>query len=438
MLFASTNANCPPCTLDDAVNRCVAADGGMFIPGSLPRIPQAFFNNISEMTLADIAYVVATTLLGDDVPAAELKAITAESFAYDAPLVQLDQGHYVLELFHGPTLTFKDYGARFMARLMRYLDRRSGNVRRNVLVATTGNTGAAAANGLFRLDGISVSVLYPKGYLSKSQTAQFTALGENIHPVEVAGNVEDCKRLVQQAICDEGMQPYHLTGANSINIARLLPQIAFAMHAYSRLKALGVKNAESAVYAMPCGNCSNLVATVMARRMGLPCGSLVAATNANDQLRSLVAGGEGGPRYSPVKTFAPAIDMSYPSGWPRLLSLYDGDLERMRREIVCADAVGDELIAATVNRLRERFGYTIDPHGAVAYAAAEACRADGVPTVSFATGHPAKQLDIMTRITGAALEMPVQLTRFMALKRHSSIIPPTLPALRKHLLNLNN
>ncbi len=438
MLFASTNASCPPCPLDDAVNRCVAADGGMFMPQVLPHFPQAFFNNISEMTLADIAYVVATTLLGDDVPAAELKSITADSFAYEAPMKELGDNHYVLELFHGPTLTFKDYGARFMARLMRYLDRRSGNVRRNVLVATTGNTGSAAANGLFRLEGISVSVLYPKGYLSKSQTAQFTALGENIHPIEVAGNVEDCKRLVQQAISDESMQNYHLTGANSINVARILPQIAFTMYAYSRLKALGVKNAEAAMYSMPCGNCSNLVAAVMAKRMGVPGGRLVAATNANDQLRALMSGAEGGPRHCPVKTFTPSIDMSYPSGWPRLSSLYDGKLELMRREIICAPAVSDELIADTVTDLRRRFGYTIDPHGAVAYAAAEACREPGVPVVSFATGHPAKQLDIMTRITGAAIELPVQLTRFMSLRRHSSIIPPTLPALRKHLLNLNN
>lgn len=438
MLFASTNANCSPCTLDEAVNRCVAADGGMFMPSTLPRIPRAFFNNISEMTLADIAYVVATTLLGDDIPPAELKAITADSFAYEAPLVQLGDNHFVLELFHGPTLTFKDYGARFMARLMRFIDRRSGSVKRNVLVATTGNTGAAAANGLFRLEGISVSVLYPKGYLNKSQTAQFTALGENIHPIEVAGNVEDCKRLVQMAISDESMQCYHLTGANSINIARMLPQIAFTMHAYSRLKAMGVKNAEAALYAMPCGNCSNLVAAVMAGRMGLPSGRLIAATNINDQLRALMDGGEGGPRHTPVKTLAPAIDMSYPSGWPRLASLYDGDTARLRDDIICADAVADDRIADTINGLRRRFGYTIDPHGAVAYAAAESCREAAAPVVSFATGHPAKQLDIMTRITGAAIEMPVQLTRFMALKRHSSIIPPTLPALRKHLLNLNN
>ncbi|MCM1066034.1 MAG: threonine synthase [Muribaculaceae bacterium] len=436
MRFTSTNRQSAPVRLEDAINLCVAPDGGMFMPESLPRIPKALFNNIGEMSLPEIAFVVANSLLADDVPPEKLKAIVDDSFSFEAPLVQLDEHRYVLELFHGPTLTFKDFGARFMARLMSYLDSRRGGVKRNVLVATTGNTGAAAANGMLRLGGINVTVLYPKGRLTKAQTAQFTALGENIHPVEVAGTVEDCKRLVQEALADESLRDYHLTGANSINIARLLPQITFAMHAYSQLLALGESNADRATLAMPCGNCSNLVASLMARRMGLPTGPIIAATNANDQLRSLLAIGAPVGKPTPKATYARAIDMCVPSGWPRLASLFDGDPGKMSGEVICATPVSDDEIASTINDLRARFGYTIDPHGAVAYCAGAREGAPDAPMVAFATGHPAKQLDIMTRITGSAIELPVQLTRFMTVRRSSAIMAPTLPALKKHLQNL--
>ena len=387
MRYVSTNSTTAPVDLKEAVNRCVAADGGMFMPAELPLIPKAYFNNIGEMTLREIAFVVANSFFGQDIDSATLKSIVDESFAFDAPMHLIGDDTYVLELFHGPTLTFKDYGARFMARLMRAIDA-NASYRRNVLVATTGNTGAAAANGLFKLDGISVTVLYPKGQLTRAQTAQMTALGENIHPIEIAGTVEDCKRLVQSAIADPALNDYHLTGANSINIARLLPQITFSLYAYAHLKALDVHGAENACYAMPAGNISNVVAAAMAKRIGCPMGTIIAATASNNQLSA-------------------------------------------------PDGISDQVIADTINGLRSLHGYTIDPHGAVAYAAMQGMGLTGVPKVVFATGHPAKQLDIMTRITGAAIEMPHQLTRFMSVKRNPTIIPPTLPALKRHLHSIN-
>lgn len=441
MRFVSTNSSAQTVDLREAVTRCVAADGGMYMPESIPRIPRAFFNNIAEMSMPEIAFVVATSLLGDHIPPAELKTIVDRTFTYDAPLKRLDDNRYVLELFYGPTLTFKDYGARFLALLMQYFDAPSASSNRNVLVATTGNTGAAAANGLFSIDGVSVSVLYPKGALSKAQTAQFAALGGNIHPVEVMGTVEDCKRLVQQAMADRSLTEYRLTGANSINIGRLIPQVTFAMQAYSRLLANGVANADKAVYSLPCGNCSNLVATVIAKRLGLPMGPVVAATNTNDQLRRLAAHPSAIPpqHTAPVHTSASSIDMSYPSGWPRMQYLYRQCPEEMTRDICFAPGVSDAEIASTICDLRSRYAYTIDTHGAVAYAAADRCTPVGTaPVVCFATGHPAKQLDVMTRITGAAIELPVQLTRFMGKHRHAAIIPPTIPALRKHLININS
>ena len=438
MRYISTNSSCPPATLADAVNRCVAPDGGLYVPEQIPVIPRALFNNISEMSLREIAFVVASSFFGNDVPAPVLKKITDEAFAFDAPLRRLHDDIYVLELFHGPTLTFKDYGARFMARLMKHLDGADRARGRNVLVATMGNTGAAAANGLFNLDGISVCVLYPKGVLNRSQTSQFTALGENIHPLEVAGTVEDCKLLVQRALADPSMSDFRLTGANSINLARLLPQITFTMYAYSRLAAMEVHGAGQAEYSMPCGNLSNLVAAAMAARMGTPVGRLIAAVNSNNQVVSVFGGASAAAGSKPVRTLAPSIDMVHPSGWPRLSHIYGGDIRAMKADILAADPVSDERIAEVINSLRSEHGYTIDPHGAVAYAAAVAQGSPGVPKVVFATGHPAKQLDIMTRITGSSIELPVQLTRFMSVRRHSTIIPPTVPALRKHLLSINS
>ena len=436
MRFISTKSNSAPVGIDEAVNRCVAADGGMFMPETMPRIPKAFFNNIGEMNLRDIAFVVANSFLGQEIDGSALKAIVDESFAFDAPLRRLDgTNNYFLELFNGPTLTFKDYGARFMARLIRHLDRRARR-HRNILVATTGNTGAAAANGLFKLDGVSVSVLYPKGQLSKSQTSQITSLGENIHAVEILGTVEDCKRLVQTAMADPAFAEYNLTGANSINIARLIPQISFALHAYARLKAMGVEGAENALYSIPSGNMSNVVATAMAKACGLPMGAIIAAVNANDQVAPLMQGTPVDAKRKPLHTLAPSLDMAIPSGWPRLELLYGGDLRAMNNDIICAAPVSDDVIASTMNGLSRDMGYTIDPHGAVAFAAAAAEGNAKTPQVIFATGHPAKQLDIMTRCTGRAVELPVQLTRFMSVKRHATVLPPTLPALRKHLSSI--
>ncbi len=313
------------------------------------------------MTLREIAFVVANTFFGQDIDSATLKSITDDSFSFDAPMVAIGNNTYLLELFHGPTLTFKDYGARFMARLMHTLDSHS-HCRRNVLVATTGNTGAAAANGLFKFDGISVSVLYPKGQLSRAQMAQLTALGENIHPVEIVGSVEDCKRLVQNAIADSSLNEYNLTGANSINIARLIPQITFALYAYAKLKALDVANAEEALYSMPAGNMSNVVAAAMAKRIGCPMGMIAAATATNNQFAPLLAGEER-KNTRPEQSFAPSIDMSYPSGWPRLRHLYNGDLTAMRKDILAPESINDDEIADTINSLRSCHNYTIDPHG---------------------------------------------------------------------------
>ena len=431
MRFVSTNFASEPVGLAEAVNRCVASDGGMFIPQEIPVLPRAFFNNIGEMSLADIAFVVASSFFGQDIPPAELKKIVDETFAADAPLVKVGD-RYVLELFHGPTLTFKDYGARFMARVMQWLDRRNPGRRRNVLVATMGNSGAAAANGFAGMDGVDVYVLYPKGGLSRLQRATIFAPGGNIHPVEVLGTIDDCKSLVRTAIEDPALKGLNLTGANSINIARLIPQIVFTFYAYSRLRAMGVADAEKAVYSVPCGNCSNLVAAVMALRTGLPAGGVIAATNLNMPLQTALGNTVAG-KLEP--SFAPGMDTTHPSGAPRLQALYRNDRERFGREVRIAPPVSDEVIADTIRGLSRDAGYLIDPHGAAAYAASQ--RADvapGLPVVVFATGHPAKLQSTMERITGVPIQLPESLARSLGQRHQHVLIPPTLPALKK-LLN---
>ncbi len=433
MKYRSTRGVAGEVSLAEAVESCVAPDGGLYMPATIPTLPKAYLNNIGEMSLRDIAYVVAISFFGDDLPAAELKKIVDESFAFGAPLVEVEPGMHVLELFHGPTLTVKDYGARFMARLMRRL--LDSGRRRNVIVATTGNTGAAVANSFHNMEGVNVFVLYPRGRLSRMAISQFTALGGNIHPVEVAGSIEDCKRMMQEAIADPSFADYRLTGANSINVARLLPLAALALYAYGRLVAKEVPFADKAFYSTPCGNLSNLVGTVIAKKMGLPTSGIVPAFNINSVLGELLDGVYDGTSSAPVPTYSPAMDMAYPSGWPRLEAIYGGSLEAARADILRSNPVTDAEIAATVNALREK-GYTIDTHGAVAYVGAARLGAD-VPKVIFATGHPAKQLDIMTHITGAAIELPVQLTRFMSVKRNPMKIAPTLPALRKLMNNYN-
>lgn len=433
MKYRSTIGKSEAASLRQAVERCVAPDGGLYLPESVPVLPRAFINNIAGMSLRDIAYVVASSFFGDDLPASDIKKIVDEAFADDAPLVKIGPDIYALELFHGPTLTVKDYGARFMARLFSRIFPADGP--RNVLVATTGNTGAAVANSFYRAKGTNVFVLYPQGRLSRMAVQQFSSLGENIYPVEVCGSIEDCKRLMQAAVADDQLASYRLTGANSINVARLLPLTALSLHAYARLVEADVPDADKALYSIPCGNLSNLVGAALAMRMGLPAAGLVAATNVNSALGRLLEGRFNGPVGVPVRTTAPSMDMSYPSGWSRLEALYGGDTARMSTDIPVSTAVTDPQIALAIKSLRAD-GYTIDPHGATAYAAVRAVPHNG-PKVVFATGHPAKQLDAMTAITGAAIELPIQLTRFMHVKRHPAKVPPTLPALRKLIMNVN-
>lgn len=432
MQYYSTKLQSSSANLRDAIIGCVPADGGLYMPASLPVIPRAFINNMADMTFREIAYVITDMLLGSDMDSATLKHIVDEALSFSVPLVRISPDRYIIELFHGPTLAFKDMGARFMAKLISTLDPNDGN-KLNVLVATTGNTGAAIANGFLGIDNVNVFILYPRGAMPRSLETQITSIGQNIRAIEVSGSIDDCKKMVASALLDKSLnETLLMTSGNSTNIARLLPQIALFFHAAARLSAQGV-NPENVEFAIPSGNLSLLTSGAIAKRMGLMCGRLIAACNANNAFDRLLQAGDTSIRPT-VKTIARFMDLSMPTNIPRLMSLYGNDTERMKRDIASA-TVGDEIICSTILSTFDSTGYMADPHTAVGLAALDMRNGIRHPGLVFATAHPAKTLDAMTKITGRAIELPLQLTRFMGKQCHHSKLPPTYPAFRKFLLS---
>ena len=426
MRYYSTSRQSPRASLAQAVTQCVAPDGGVYMPEVVPHIPAAFFNNIDQLSLADIAYVVATSFFGDDVDPAVLKQITAESFNFAIPLVRIGAGMYVMELFHGPSLSFKDMGTRFLARLYRHLARQKGASRINVLVATTGNSGSAIANAFRGLEGVDVFILFPRGKLTRLQEAQFATLGGNTHPIEVRGSIDDCNRLVDTALLDPGLNAaLHLTSANSLNLGRVLPQIVYFFEACARLKAAGV-DPRAASFAMPCGNLSNVTAAVMARKMGAPMGTVTGACSPGVFADVM----QGAP--------VPPFDLSrgYPANLPRLLDLCGNTAEGLRASVNFKVFTAEQQEEA-VRLVEEAYGYTAEPRSASAIASLMHRASATSPCIAMVNTHPAKVLDRMTAITGHAIELPLQLTGFMAGPHAKEKIDPTLPALRKILLKSN-
>ncbi|MDE6454043.1 MAG: pyridoxal-phosphate dependent enzyme [Muribaculaceae bacterium] len=427
MQYYSTSEKSPDATLSQAIVHCVAPDGGLYMPRTWPVVPKAFFNNIDQLSLLDIAYVVANQLLGDDVDGAVLKTIVADSMNFRIPLVRLSENIFALELFHGPTLSFKDVGTRFLARLYRHLASSSSGRHINVLVATTGNSGSAIASAFKGLEGVDVFILYPRGRLSRMQEAQFATIGENTHPIEVRGSIDDCNRLVDTALLDSELNAmFHLTSANSLNLGRVLPQIVYFFEACARLKAAGIEPSETD-FAMPCGNLSNVTAAAMARRMGAPIGSITGACTPG-VFADMAGDGVSGPPLGPTG--------SSPANMPRLLALYGGDADALRRE-VHAEVFTTQAQEDAVREVYSALGYVAEPRSASAVSALLRRIRPGRHGVALINTHPAKALDRMTAITGRAIELPLQFTRFMARTVVKDKIDPTLPALRKILLRHN-
>lgn len=433
MEYYSTNHKTRNVSLREAVVKGLAADRGLFMPEKIPTLPKAFFNNIGELSLQEISYAVANSIFGEDMDSAVLKEIVYDTLNFDIPLVHINGDIYSLELFHGPTAAFKDVGARFMARLLGYFNRTESSDTVNVLVATSGDTGSAVANGFLGVPGVRVFVLYPEGKVSKIQEAQFTTLGQNITAVEVNGTFDDCQNLVKSAFMDPELNAaMKLSSANSINVARFLPQMFYYFYAYAQLVQRGQID-KDLVVAVPSGNFGNITAALIAKRMGLPVKRFIAANNRNDIFYQYLLTGKYNPRPS-IATIANAMDVGDPSNFARILDLYGNSHEAICREI-SGCTYTDEQISETLAQTYKENGYLLDPHGATAYRALMEGLNVGEAGVFVETAHPAKFKEIVETIIGDSIEIPEKLQKFMNGKKQTVKMPTGFAAFKKFLLN---
>ncbi len=391
-------------SLKEAVFKGLPEDNGLYMPEHIPQLSDDFIKNLKNHSFQSIALQVAKTIIGDAIPENDLKNIVESAIDFPAPLVTLDDNTHILELFHGPSLAFKDFGARFMAQLMSYFNR-NDNQELIILVATSGDTGGAVAAGFYKALGIKVVILYPSGKVSMLQEKQLTTLGENIAALEVDGTFDDCQALVKQAFLDDTLTAkIRLSSANSINIARLIPQSFYYFEAYKQLDTKG----KPVVFSVPSGNFGNLTAGLFAKKMGLPVHEFIAATNANDVVPQYLETGEYKPGPS-VRTLSNAMDVGNPSNFARMLDLYGSTWNNMASEIK-GYTFDDEATKEAVKEVFNKYNYIIDPHGAVGYLALkEYQKGKDVVGVVLETAHPTKFLDDMENILEQKISIPERL-----------------------------
>lgn len=431
MNYYSTNNKKSTVSLKEAVLKGLAPDKGLYMPESIPVLPESFFGSLPEKSLQQIAYEVAHALLQQDVPADELRKMVENTITFDAPLVEIEKSVFSLELFHGPTLAFKDFGARFMSQLLSWFAKAE---KREIviLVATSGDTGSAVANGFLGVPGIKVVVLYPSGKVSDIQEKQFTTLGQNITALAVDGTFDDCQQLVKEAFLDEELnKKFFLTSANSINIARLIPQSFYYFYAWSRLKDRG-----NVVFSIPSGNFGNLTAGLIAKRMGLPIRHFIASTNRNDIVPEYLETGLFNPKPSQA-TVSNAMDVGNPSNFARMMDLYANDLNNIKADIT-GYRFSDEETKQAMREVYKTSNYMLDPHGAVGYLGlkkylAEHTEATGV---FLETAHPAKFLDVVEDTLNTEVKIPERLRSFLMGKKLTITCPTDFSSFKKIAYNL--
>ena len=433
MNYYSTQHQAPLATLEKAVVKGLAEDRGLYMPERINPLPASFFEEIDKLTFHQIATRVAEAFFGEDIPADTLQQIVCDTLSFDVPAVRVTDRIYSLELFHGPTLAFKDVGARFMARLLGHYSNKAHDSRLvNVLVATSGDTGSAVANGFLGVEGVHVYVLYPKGKVSPIQECQFTTLGRNITALEVDGVFDDCQALVKSAFMDADLNAHmKLTSANSINVARFLPQSFYYFYAYAQMKALGL--ADRLVVCVPSGNFGNITAALFGKRMGLPVHRFIAANNANDIFYQYLLTGQYSPRPS-TQTIANAMDVGDPSNFARILDLYGHS-----HEAICNDISGatysDSQIADTLRTCLQQTGYQLDPHGACGYRALQEGLREGETGIFLETAHPAKFKDTVEAITHQPIAIPERLQAFMQGTKQSIAIGKDFDGFKSFLMS---
>lgn len=436
MKYYSTNKQAPIANLSKAVVKGLAEDRGLYMPERINKLPKEFFDNIEKLSFQEIAYRVADAFFGEDVEAEALKKIVYDTLAFDCPVVKVSDNIYSLELFHGPTLAFKDVGARFMARMLQYIascETADNSKTVNVLVATSGDTGSAVANGFLGVEGIHVYVLYPKGKVSKIQESQFTTLGKNITAIEIDGVFDDCQALVKNAFMDEELNKHmKLTSANSINVARFLPQAFYYFNAYARMKEQGL--ADNLVICVPSGNFGNITAALFGHSMGLPIKRFIAANNANDIFYKYLKSGKYEPKPS-IQTLANAMDVGDPSNFARILDLYGNSHERIT-SLISGATYSDERISETMQECYKSSGYILDPHGACGYQALKELLKPGETGVFCETAHPAKFKEKVDEILNTNIEIPERLAAFMRGTKLSIPMSKDFKTFKKFLMKL--
>ena len=433
MKYYSTNKSTPAVTLKEAVIKGLASDNGLFMPEHIGQFDKSFFENIHNLSFQEIAYEVAHKFFGDDIEASTLKTIVYDTLQFDCPIVKVTDKIYSLELFHGPTLAFKDVGARFMARLLsHFITERDKQI--NVLVATSGDTGSAVANGFLGVEGIHVYVLYPKGKVSKIQESQFTTLEQNITAIEVEGSFDDCQHLVKSAFLDRELNDkLLLTSANSINVARFLPQAFYYFYAFAQLQKQGVLKDKELVFSVPSRNLGNITAGLFAKKMGLPIHHFIAANNANRVVFDYISSGEYAPRPS-IETIANAMDVGAPSNFARILDLYHHTYAEII-QVIKSVTYSDEEIRGTIKKVYDEYGYLCDPHGACGFKSLEGILKDDEVGVFLETAHPAKFLETMEQVVGkGTVELPEKLSEFMRGEKKSVQLDNQFDTFKNYLL----
>ena len=433
MKLYSTNDKRNVVGLKEAVLNAFPKDKGLYMPESIASFDDSFFKNIDQFSFAELGFMVAQKVVGDAVPESELYALIHRAINFPAPLVELEKDIYTLELFHGPTMAFKDFGARFMAELMSYF--LSGQKRETtILVATSGDTGGAVAAGFHKVPGIEVKILYPSGKVSLLQEKQLTTWGDNIQAIEVAGSFDDCQALVKEAMIDPDLlERYSFSSANSINIARLIPQSFYYFEAYKQL----VNKEKPVVVSVPSGNFGNLTAGLMAREMGLPIHQFIAATNLNRVVPDYLESGTFSPKAS-IPTVANAMDVGNPSNFPRILALYNNDRSTWNnlKKVLIGDTYSDEQILKVIQDVKKKTGYILDPHGAIGYLsiAKEKLNQDNHQYIFLETAHPGKFSDVMETALGSIV-IPEKLAGFESKTKSAINIKAEYSDFKKFLMS---
>lgn len=433
MQFYSTNSPSARVSFKEAVFNSMPQDKGLYMPASIPRLDDKFINNLSDYTLPEIAFHVAKNLLGDDILGEDLKNIIDDAINFLAPIVKLEENFFVLELWRGPSLAFKDFGARFMSRVMAYFLEK-GEKQLDVLVATSGDTGGAVALGFLGVPDSRVTILYPKGKVSEIQELQLTTNGQNIRAVEIDGTFDDCQALVKQAFTDKELnEKFRLTSANSINIARLIPQTFYYFNAYAQLLKQGINKV---VFSVPSGNFGNIGAGLLAWKMGLPAEYFIAATNVNDTVPQYLKTGHYAPKPS-VATLSNAMDVGDPSNWVRIADMFKDNISALK-SLVTGYSYDDDETMAAIKFIFDNYNYVACPHTAIAWQALRDWQQDNfkpdVAGVFLSTAHPCKFPDVYPESISNKINVPDQVKELTKKEKHRVALGKDFEGFKEYLL----